>query len=165
MPEGKPKKQTIPDEVFDLSDWETEIEESDPPHIKVFKQVRELHTEMRPPALQVVKASSYDSVLNPTWEENIQRYIFDRLSKFKDNEWKAVNEVYTQTNTTPEMWDNYKLFFDKATLPEQKQMAKAGKPFRDRWREFKEALRSRRQNGTKEANEGQSRRTGPDTNN
>jgi len=55
------------------------------------------------------------------------------LENLHANEWKAVNDVYTMTNSLPASWENMHLFFDSDVLPEQELLTAALRRLRSKW--------------------------------
>lgn len=85
--------------------------------------------------------------------DEIVTYIHTWLLKVHDTTYKEVHRIYNLQQTTPDFWENCKVFFTKPQLPEHKSIVAAGIKFRDDWRDFKANLqlmlkKEREANGT-----------------
>lgn len=72
-----------------------------------------------------IKEKELDKLFSEEYEKHIIDHINENMEKVLNQEWAKVQEIWTKPNINPEMWENYKLLFNKPVLPEHKMLVKA----------------------------------------
>jgi hypothetical protein len=110
-------------------------------------RIKELHTSMTELILyNNIKPSVWNDLVDDLMNKRTStlQLILSFLTELHDGIWNEMNKVWTQPNMTSEMWHNYKLFFDKPQLVEQKQMFQLRQRLRIQWGRFRESMNNLR---------------------
>lgn len=122
----------------------------------LIEKIKSLHSEMTELVL-------YNDLKKELWEGLIKdlmgvrsskvEIIYEFLLHIKETTHAQMLSVWTQTNMTPEMWHNYKLFYEKPVLIEQKQMLELKREFKKKWNALHDKLRRREKDESAEHSE------------
>jgi hypothetical protein len=110
---------------------------------KIVEEIKALHTSMSEIILyNNIKPSVWNELVDDLMNKRLSvlELILSFLTELKNGVWDEMNKVWCQPNLTSEMWHNYKLFFDKPQLIEQKQMFQLRQKLRIRWSRFREDM-------------------------
>lgn len=110
---------------------------------KIVEEIKTLHTSMSEIILyNNIKPSVWNELVDDLMNKRLSvlELILSFLTELKNGVWDEMNKVWCQPNMTSEMWHNYKLFFDKPQLIEQKQMFQLRQKLRIRWSRFREDM-------------------------